>query len=102
MVSLTGNNKQSSRMEQEEGAVSRNGRHVEFKTKNADGTTKTVTFTAKKKDRKQRVYADNAKNRAAGRVGEPIPMTPAMVEWATKVRLGQVQRDEKGRILKSA
>lgn len=77
-----------------------NGRNVEFTSKNADGSTKIIAFTAKKKDKKQRVYADNAKNRAAGRVGEPIPMTPAMIEWANKVRNGQVKRDARGRIIK--
>ena len=76
------------------------GRIVTFKSKLADGSMKTVQFTAKKKIKKTRLYTDNAKNRSLNRVGEPIPMTPAMIEWSEKVKSGQVKRDDKGRILK--
>lgn len=83
----------------EEGGI-QEGRRVSFQSKHTDGTTKTVEFIVKPKDKKRRVYVDNARNRAANRVGQEIPMTPKMIEWTEKVRRGEIKRDEKGRIVK--
>ena len=71
---------------------------VEFLAKDKNGNDKIVSF--ERSCKRPRQYKDNAKNRRLGRVGQEIPMSLKLVERAELVKSGQVQRDEKGRLVK--